>query len=202
MEVIKLFIDDIINTLNTIQIDGENAFNTVKIYNNQVKKQLAGLDTFNYPACFIELKYLTGGNLGYGYTSNDIEIIFHIHTWELDSADGYNDKFLYPFKLRDNIKKTFTNYNPTNGSAMLWNGDRQDFNHDSIYSFNCRFKSHFIDTVGTFEDYEYEFAPSTYIYLNWEDVNINWEDVGMLWEDVIGLKPLDFLLTATFSNTV
>lgn len=139
----------IINWANNIQLNGVIAFNTIAIFNNQVKRESKGKGyVFWKPALFIEIKSSKDETYGANdqLTGSELEVIFHIVHNELDDATGNLDQNINVFTLRNLVKKSYSLFQPLQCGVFNYYGEEQQFTHDNIYIYKIKYKCWYVDT--------------------------------------------------------
>lgn len=141
------------------QILSDGTFLYAAIFNGQIKRDEQGTMQFPFPkpAVMIEIQSPQSGVqlLGSGVTINDNQVFkFCIVHEQIDAvSDGTissgMDENLDVFDLRDKLKVLLTGFKPTNCSALQYEGEAQDYEHNMIYVYGMTFKCSYVDTKGS-----------------------------------------------------
>jgi hypothetical protein len=138
----------IFNKINTL-VDSNNRkiFKNTYVFNDQVKRLIKSLISYNYPSIFVELKQLKETPLQEKVSRMDMICKLHILTEELDAGNGTLDQNLNVFSLRDLINSTFTLFQPPQCGQWLYESEKQDYVHTNVYHYEISYKFHYIDQV-------------------------------------------------------
>ncbi|RYD57276.1 MAG: hypothetical protein EOP56_08175 [Sphingobacteriales bacterium] len=124
-----------------------NGIDHVAIWNNQIQGVIDGTgDPFHLPALFVELLFGTQHNLGVKVTQADLTWRLHIAHEQLISTP---DQSFVVMELRDQVKKAFLGYKPTNCGRLQYVTEVPDTNHGNLYHYTIDFTCSFIDTKGS-----------------------------------------------------
>ena len=137
----------IFGQIDTIMNNGVSMFKQRMVFNNNIKRMLDGKNylPFNYPQCYVEVKFLNQKNLLDKYNAMDADIIFHILDQQFDAGDGSYDQNFEIFTYRDAIVKAFQLYFAPNCGPMAYLNEDMNFNHTNLYEYIVRFRCHYID---------------------------------------------------------
>lgn len=128
-------------------VNGNLLWQYTAMFNSQVKRAIKGDGySFNYPACFIEVKELSTEQWQLGTSAQDLEIIFHIYHREEDAMDGTLDQNFDVFDWRTYVRGYFIGYsNASNFGSFIFNKEKEDIEHGNVYHFMESFKTKYID---------------------------------------------------------
>ena len=136
---------DLLREILTYLINN-TSFETVNVWNNQFDYIEDGSSySFAMPCCFIEVLADDTQPIGGKYQGSDLVVNFHI------GNDFYNENLmetnLQIFKLRDDLIKSISTFQPSTGSLLNKISEQQDFQHTNVYHYVVSYKMHWIDTT-------------------------------------------------------
>lgn len=151
--------DTILEIVN--QLKSVTGIQWVAIWNNQFDlTEQKDMYSFQTPAAFIEVQFGETQNLGLTMTAQDVIIKVHLFEVQLDMADGTVEQNLDVFLRRNAIKKKLNNWKPLYCSALAFQEEEQDYNHNQVYHYTVSFAATFIDDLTETGDFIYKIPPT------------------------------------------
>lgn len=129
--------------------DGNLLFNTVAVWNDQLKRAMDGSGySYLHPAFFVEVQEVGSEALGLGTVNQDLQIILHILHEELDAMDGSLDQNLNVFDWRSYVRRSFIGLDVPNMNTLMYHKEYEDYKHNNIYHFRVVLKTKYWDRMG------------------------------------------------------
>lgn len=146
-------------TGGTVDITGTTTaatFQHTMVWNNQLDSLIDSDDySIPFPSVLIELGQEGSTDLSLNYTAIDMVVRFHI-IQDYYNGDNMSEN-LTIFELRDQIIKTFSNYQPCQGGFLNLRNEYQDYSHTNLYHYVVEYVFHYIDNTAVKPDY---YAPT------------------------------------------
>lgn len=158
------------------KIEELNLFKSVYVFNDHIDRLRLGYVKYLTPACFVEIEQRKVINLGNKLIGMDLNIKFHIVTFQINEFGEYDETF-DPYYVRDIMYNKFYSDGLYNCSEVNYVADIREWKHDNIYHYVMTLKTHYIDNVA-YEDPYY----NDWQLLDWNESEDVWDDTEFEWD--------------------